>query len=1129
MDFFARFSNLRGTDRSLVVLLATATVLGCGGTSGTQKQVEPPGSPVNVFATAGNGSVTVTWAAPLSAGTSAITGYTVTADPGGAAATTTGATSTTLSGLTNGTPYVLVVAARSSAGTGPGTLSNIVTPVESTTTEPLPAAPVAVVAMGGNEQATVSWTAPAATGGTVTAYVLTVTPGGATQSVSGTSTTVTSLTNGTAYVFSVAAVNGAGTGPSTSSNPVTPTAPPVTPGSAPGAPVGILAVAGDRQATVNWNAPASTGGSAITGYQVTVTPGGTTSTVAGETTTVTGLTNGTSYVFSVAATNAVGTGPFASSNAVTPGAAITPPGAPDSVSVSAVGDGWATVTWTPPNSEGGGPILSYTITPSAGPSTTVPAAATAATIMGLTDGVACTFGVFATNAAGNGPSASTTSPATPMGLPGAPTGVLAIGGAGQATVSWNAPGDTGGGALGDYTVTVTPGGATTSVTGTSTVVSGLTNGSSCVITVAATNAAGTGPAVASNVVTPATVPDAPGAVAVAEVGDGWITITWVAPASDGGSPIGSYTIAPSSGPPTTVQAPAVAATITGLTNGTTYTFSLFATNSIGSGPFATTASGATPIGLPGPPTGVLAVAGNGQVTVTWSAPASTGGGTLGAYTLTVTPGGATSSASSTSATLTGLTNGQSYVIAVAATNGAGAGPAASSNVVLLAPDPGFSTFTATPPTGEIGAPVTIHLQLVNAAGSPLAGWPVTLTASGTDVSFSNTSGTTNENGDFLSFFSSPAAQTVQLSAVTTGLTLPLSVQLSPLAACSTTPTFTAVRSVYGPPSGWGLATTDLNGDGEPDLIVGDTNGNLAALLGNGDGTFREGSFDALGLNGYGVAVADFNGDGIPDVAATEGTNVIALLGYGDGTFDDSVIGGGSVDGIARAVTVGDFNGDGVPDLIVAVPSANIVAELLGSGNGDFAPSDPVTVGTGPQSVAVGDFDNNGTLDFVTANNGSNNITVEFNHGNQYFYSPKNITVGSEPGAVAVADFNGDGELDVAVALIGANSVVVLLGNGDGTFQAPKTNATVAQPAALAVGDVNGDGRPDIVAMSQSVASVSLLLGNGDGTFQSQVSETLGSLASDVLLVDVNRDGRLDIVASGSNPYDLVTILLNSCP
>jgi hypothetical protein len=88
---------------------------------------------------------------------------------------------------------------------------------------------------------------------------------------------------------------------------------------APGAPTGVTATAGDGQATVTFSPPTSNGGSPITSYTVTSTPGGLTAPGAGSPVTVSGLTNGTAYTFTVHATNAVGAGPeSAPSNPVTP-------------------------------------------------------------------------------------------------------------------------------------------------------------------------------------------------------------------------------------------------------------------------------------------------------------------------------------------------------------------------------------------------------------------------------------------------------------------------------------------------------------------------------------------------------------------------------------------------------------------------------------------------------------------------------------------------------------------------------------------------------------------------------------------------------------------------------------------
>jgi len=100
------------------------------------------------------------------------------------------------------------------------------------------------------------------------------------------------------------------------------------PATSPDAPTGVTAAAGDGQAAVSWTAPASDGGSAITGYTVTAAPGGATQPAAAGSTsaTISGLSNGTPYTFTITATNAIGAGPASDpSDPVTPQAGAPPP------------------------------------------------------------------------------------------------------------------------------------------------------------------------------------------------------------------------------------------------------------------------------------------------------------------------------------------------------------------------------------------------------------------------------------------------------------------------------------------------------------------------------------------------------------------------------------------------------------------------------------------------------------------------------------------------------------------------------------------------------------------------------------------------------------------------------------
>ncbi|MCB5274949.1 Leukotoxin [Arthrobacter sp. SO5] len=196
-----------------------------------------------------------------------------------------------------------------------------------------PNAPVIGVATAGNGQATVNFAAP--TVGTASGFLVKVLDAAGAQvgalrpaPAGATSLVVTGLTNGSAFRFQVQATSALGDSPfSAISNAVTPAPAPAT--TAPGAPTIGTATAGNASATLTWTAPASDGGSAITGYTVRAFAGATlarTQAVTGNvgTVVVTGLTNGTAYTFDVAAVNAVGTGGFsARSAAATPGALDT--------------------------------------------------------------------------------------------------------------------------------------------------------------------------------------------------------------------------------------------------------------------------------------------------------------------------------------------------------------------------------------------------------------------------------------------------------------------------------------------------------------------------------------------------------------------------------------------------------------------------------------------------------------------------------------------------------------------------------------------------------------------------------------------------------------------------------------
>jgi hypothetical protein len=292
----------------------------------------------------------------------------------------------------------------------------------------------------------------------------------------------------------------------------------------------VSAIPEDRKATVSFTAPTNTGGVPIIDYTVTSSPGGFTTTGAASPLIVAGLTNGTPYTFSVYARNRVGNSPLAYTNAV---AYATVPGPPTGV-FATVGDGSATVFFSPPESNGGDPVTSYTITSTPVTFTINTPPVGSVVFAGLTNGRPYSFKVVATNSKGSSP------PATiyyikPSAKPGAPTAVSAIAGNKSATVSFTAPANIDSAPGTTYSVVSSPGGITVNGAADGTVspiiITGLTNGIAYTFNVYALNPMGSSISLPSNEVTPifvdqitASLTTSLGAYQAAAT-DAWIKIT----------------------------------------------------------------------------------------------------------------------------------------------------------------------------------------------------------------------------------------------------------------------------------------------------------------------------------------------------------------------------------------------------------------------------------------------------------------------------------------------------------------------------------------------------------------------------------------------------------------------------
>jgi titin len=746
-----------GTSYSFQVVAYYAATEGVLSAAVTATPRTTPDAPTGLTGTPADGEVALTWTAPGNDGGAAVTGYQYrySSDNGATwgAVVSTGSTATarTVTGLTNGTWYVFQVRAVNAAGGGTWAESSQVRP------RTVPSAPTGLAATAGNGSLALTWTAPASTGGApLSEYTYELsTDGGTTWDApvgtgsTSTSRTVTGLTNGTAYTVRVKAVNEAGSSPASSSaGPVTPVAPA-------GAPTNFQGTPGNSQVTLTWTASANTAAAPVTGYRVTES-GATVCTVNSATTatcSVTGLTNGTSYSFSLYAT-----GPGGNSSTVGPVAVIpyTVPSAPSVAAVTIVAPGAQgvvtplDVSYTVPSSNGGNAITSYRATCSTGGS---PTSATGSTspirISGLTANSVYTCTVAAQNAAGWSSESAASGGVRAYRTPDAPTvgaATIVTATPTSADVAYTAPAFTGGNTISSYRATCTSsnGGTTRTQTGASSPlrVTGLTATKTYTCTVAAQNTAGWGPeSSATNSVIAYRTPDAPATPTVAHVAPtvtgavSTLTVTFTAPA-DGGNAITAYRATCSSsdgGTTRTATGASSPLTVTGLTAASTYTCTVAAQNAAGWSSESATSAAVIPYrtaDTPSAPTTALETPSTqgtvSPVTVAFTAPASDGGRAVTSYRATCTSsnGGTTRTQTGAASPLTvsGLTTDKSYTCTVAAENAAGwtDESAASTPALVTYRTPDAPTVVTA--AVQAGTPTT--MQVTFAAPSTDGGRPV---------------------------------------------------------------------------------------------------------------------------------------------------------------------------------------------------------------------------------------------------------------------------------------------------------------------------------------------------------------------------------------------------------------------
>lgn len=290
------------------------------------------------------------------------------------------------------------------------------------------------------------------------------------------------------------------------------------------------------------------------------------------------------------------------------------------------------------------------------------------------------------------------------------------------------------------------------------------------------------------------------------------------------------------------------------------------------------------------------------------------------------------------------------------------------------------------------------------------------------------------------------------------------ITLTPSGSCSPNTALTCITN-----SGQVLAV-DVNADDKLDIVTSNNHSrNLSVILGNGDATFQPATNYALGGEGRAVAVGDLNNDGKPDLIGGDSASIVRVFpGNGDGTFGAGVA---YTDGglNRQAMVVADLDNDGNNDVLVGNRDTADFSVFRGHGNGTLSTWARYPHARG-DSLIVEDFNGDGRLDVAAPghNLAAQHVIVMLGTGGGALGAPVGYpTSGVQGLLMTAAEMNGDNHIDLVVSHQNSHTLAVLTGNGAGGFgpatlvPTPLNTALIHTPLLPALGDFDGDGRKDV--------------------------------------------------------------------
>lgn len=352
-------------------------------------------------------------------------------------------------------------------------------------------------------------------------------------------------------------------------------------------------------------------------------------------------------------------------------------------------------------------------------------------------------------------------------------------------------------------------------------------------------------------------------------------------------------------------------------------------------------------------------------------------------------------------------------------------------------------------------------------------------------------------------------------------------------------------------SAWDLASGDLDGDGDPDVVLAtlgsSSTGDMSILRNRGDGTFKALRF-ASGFNPHDAAIADFDKDGRADIVVANGNTVTGAIHLQRAGFRFGPPGLMQTDLFVGSIEHSDIDHDGDLDLAVSqgdpLSGTGFIQILTNNGRGVFRPGQLIDSGLtsrgGIGHVQPADLNGDGWDDLVWTINQFNDpvapVVTSMNDGHGVFLSIS-IFVGTDSnGYAGVGDVDNDEDLDLVVAQA-TERLAVYLNAGDGTFGSARILPVAEFPGMVIAADLTGDGWVDLVTVHNGVygssKAISVLPSVGGGRFGRFQKYTVGQGPIEVVAADFDKDGDLDLATSNNGGDDIstfadesTTVLLN---